>query len=141
VLYRTGLGGLFGHRLLYLVHKGRKSGRRRETVLEVVRYDPRAPEVVVVSGWGERSDWYRNIAAAPAIEIRCGGQHWPKPRHHVLDATDTVRLLQDYRDLHPRAWRRIAPMLGFPRDPGDAAAREDGLAGIRAVSFAPEGNP
>jgi hypothetical protein len=37
-LYRAGLGRLLGHRLVYVVHvvhTGRISGRRRETVLDV----------------------------------------------------------------------------------------------------------
>jgi deazaflavin-dependent oxidoreductase (nitroreductase family) len=106
VLCRARPGRMLGHRLLRLVHIGRTSGRRRETVLEVVHYDPHTPEVVVVSGWGERSDCYRNITATPAIEI------------------------------HPRAWRRIAPLLGFPRDPGAPVAQET-LARNRAVAFTP----
>src|SRR5579884_3012404 len=56
-LYRAGLGGLFGHHFLLLTHRGRKSGRVYQTVLEVVRYEPESGESVVVSGWGERSDW------------------------------------------------------------------------------------
>ncbi len=39
-LYRLNLGWLLGHRGLLLIHRGRKSGLLRETVLEVVRYDP-----------------------------------------------------------------------------------------------------
>lgn len=135
-LYRAGLGGVFAHRLLYLAHRGRKTGKRREAVLEVVRFDAHEPEVVVVSGWGERSDWFRNIAAAPPLEVRVGRRRWLRPRHRVLDADETVRVLDHYRGDHPRAWRRIAPVLGFPLDPGSEAAREH-LARIQAVAFAP----
>jgi deazaflavin-dependent oxidoreductase (nitroreductase family) len=63
---------LLGHRLRYLIHRGRKTGKHRETILEVVGYDPHTPEVFVVAGWGERGDWYRNLVAAPAIEVRVG---------------------------------------------------------------------
>ncbi|GAB3562319.1 nitroreductase family deazaflavin-dependent oxidoreductase [Amycolatopsis endophytica] len=133
-LYRLGFGPLFGHRLVYLAHRGRKSGRRREVILEVVRFDARLPEVVVVSGWGERADWYRNIQAAPALEVRISARRWAEPRQRVLEQDETVKLLQDYRDRHPRAWRRLAPLLGFPPDP--AGARE-ALSRIRAVAFTP----
>jgi hypothetical protein len=34
----------------------------------VVGYDPSLRETVVASGWGERSDWYRNLEAHPALE-------------------------------------------------------------------------
>lgn len=40
VLYRHRLGWLLGRRFVYLAHRDRASGRRRETVVEVVRYDP-----------------------------------------------------------------------------------------------------
>ncbi len=39
-LYAFGLGKVLGHRFLLFVHRGRNSGLLRETVLEVVRYDP-----------------------------------------------------------------------------------------------------
>ena len=42
-LYHAGLGFLFGRRFLFLVTKGRRTGRRRETVVEVVRYDKLDP--------------------------------------------------------------------------------------------------
>ncbi|TVT38730.1 nitroreductase family deazaflavin-dependent oxidoreductase [Amycolatopsis rhizosphaerae] len=137
-LYRTGLGALFGHRLLYLVHKGRKSGLRRETVLEVVAYDPRQPEAVVVSAWGENSDWYRNITATPALELRIGRQHWTRPRHRLLELDETVRTLRAYRVRHPRAWRRLAPVMGIPLDPA-AASAHDALTRLRVVAFTPAG--
>lgn len=135
-LYRAGLGGVFGHRLLYLAHQGRKTGRRREVVLEVVGYDAGIPEVFVVAGWGEASDWYRNITAAPALEVRWGRQRWPCPRHRLAGQEEKVRVLSAYRDRHPRAWRRVAPMMGLPADPGSAAAR-DQLSRIPAVAFTP----
>lgn len=114
--YRNGLGWLFGHRLLYIVHIGRKSGLRREVVAEVVRYDPATPEVVVIAAWGGEPDWYRNLTAAPAAEIRISAQHWESPRHRFLDPAETVAVLRDYRRAHPHAWKWIAPILGFPED-------------------------
>lgn len=112
--YRNGWGWLFGHRLLYIVHIGRKSGRRREVVAEVVRHDPATPEVVVIAAWGRTPDWYRNLKAAPAAEVRISGRRWESPRHRFLDSAETLAVLEDYRRAHPHAWKRIAPLLGFP---------------------------
>src|SRR5690348_16683113 len=47
VLYRMGLGWMLGHQFLLLTHAGRKTGRVHETVLKVLRYDPRTGENVV----------------------------------------------------------------------------------------------
>jgi deazaflavin-dependent oxidoreductase (nitroreductase family) len=72
LLYRLRLGWLFGHRFLLLTHRGRRSGRAYRTVLEVIAYDPRRRESVVVAGFGAQSDWYRNIEAASALEVMTG---------------------------------------------------------------------
>src|SRR5215217_5389167 len=51
-LYRLNLDRLLGHRALLLVHQGRRSGLLRETVLEVLLYDPATRKSVVLSAWG-----------------------------------------------------------------------------------------
>jgi hypothetical protein len=51
-LYRCRLGWLLGKRCLLLTHTGRRTGLRRQTVLEVVDYRKEGPEVVVVNGFG-----------------------------------------------------------------------------------------
>jgi deazaflavin-dependent oxidoreductase (nitroreductase family) len=80
-LYKLRLGWLLGHRVLLLTHRGRRSERIYRTALEVVRYDPATGESVVVSAWGEEADWYRNIEANPAMEIRIGRERYvPKQR-------------------------------------------------------------
>ena len=73
--YRLGLGWLFGHRMVQITHRGRKSGVLRRTVLEVLHYDPQTREVLVVSGWEGKTDWYRNIEH----EASAGSAHWPGP--------------------------------------------------------------
>jgi protein-L-isoaspartate O-methyltransferase len=54
----------------------RKSGLLRETVLEVALYDPNSRESVVFSAWGEKANWYRNLEATPAYEVRSGCQRY-----------------------------------------------------------------
>jgi hypothetical protein len=39
-------------------------------VLEVILYDPATGESVVLSAWGEKVDWYRNIEVRAALEVR-----------------------------------------------------------------------
>lgn len=135
-LYRAHLGALLGRRFVYLAHRGRASGLRREVVLEVVRYDARTSEITVVAAWGTRSDWYRNITAAPALEIRSGRDRWIQPRQRELDATERAAAFSDYARRHPRAWRALAPRLGLDADHAAAAAA---LSADRfpAIAFAP----
>ena len=123
LLYRARLGWLLGRRFLYLAHRGRTSGRRRDTALEVVHYNERAPEAVVVAAWGARSDWYRNITASPPLEVRVGRRRWVCPRHRVLDAPELVAVVQDYWHRHPRGGRpsrRGSGWLGRCRRPRHA---------------------
>lgn len=119
-LYRAGLGPLLGHRFVYLAHTGRISGERRDVVLEVVRWRPEVPEVAVVAAWGRRADWFRNLAAAPALEVRVGRHRWLRPDHEVLDEVEAVDLLGHYRHHHPRSWAALAPRLGLNLDTPDA---------------------
>ncbi|TDP96513.1 nitroreductase family deazaflavin-dependent oxidoreductase [Labedaea rhizosphaerae] len=135
-LYRARLGWLTGNRLLYLAHRGRKSGARREVVVETVRNDPTVPEVVVIAAWGKNPDWYRNLLAAPAIEVRLGTHRWLAPRHRFLDADETQATLLAYQRAHPHAWKRLAPLLGFPADPHDPAWPEVAAA-VHAIAFSP----
>ncbi len=135
-LYRARLGWLLGHRLVYLAHRGRRSGARREVVVEAVGYDAAAPSVTVVAAWGKNPDWYHNLRAAPAIEIRIGGRRWIAPHHRVLSADEVLATLHAYRIAHPRAWRRLAPLLGFPMAADDPQWPEV-AARTRAFVFTP----
>jgi deazaflavin-dependent oxidoreductase (nitroreductase family) len=75
-LYRAGLGWLLGERFLLLTHIGRKSGRPRETVLEVVHHDKATDTYFIASGWGEKSDWIRNLQKAPTVSVNVGKRHF-----------------------------------------------------------------
>jgi hypothetical protein len=52
-IFRAGLGGVFGQRLLMLEHVGRKSRQPRYVVLEVV--DRTETGYVLAAGFGERT--------------------------------------------------------------------------------------
>ena len=129
--YRARLGWLLGHRFVYIAHRGRRSGVRREVVVEVVRYLPASAEIAVVAAWGDHPDWYLNLKAGPAIEVRICTQVWRQPSHRFLGAADTARLLHSYERAHPWVWKRVAPILGLPPD-----SREPDLGRIHAVVFA-----
>jgi hypothetical protein len=91
---------------------------------------------VVLSGWGDRADWYRNIRAAPATEIATGGECYA-PAQRFLDSTELYTHLRDYA----RRNRLLAPLvrrtLGLRLD-GSAADREALDAhGYRAVASRP----
>lgn len=115
-LYRCHLGWVFGHRLLLLTHIGRRTGLRRQTVLEVVEYRKRSSEVVVVSGFGRDSDWVRNIEATPGEEVTVGTQHFVVT-HRFLSEDEATKVIQDYehrnRFIMPIVRRGFSWLLGW----------------------------
>ncbi|HEU5342707.1 MAG TPA: nitroreductase family deazaflavin-dependent oxidoreductase [Ktedonobacterales bacterium] len=114
-LYRANLGWLLGHRFLLLTHRGRKSGAPRQTVLEVVRYDPARRESAVVSAYGDRADWYQNILASPPIEVQTGRDRYA-PRYRLLAPDERLTALSAYRKRYPGAFAAVMRFLGFAYD-------------------------
>jgi deazaflavin-dependent oxidoreductase (nitroreductase family) len=134
-LYRLDLGRLLGHRFLLLVHRGRESGLLCETVLEVLLYDPVTRESVVLSAWGEKADWYRNIEAAPALEVRTGAQRYV-PEQRFLAPEENHAVISDYGWRHPLAFRVFARVFSYPLE-GTEAARREVSCSLRLVASRP----
>jgi deazaflavin-dependent oxidoreductase (nitroreductase family) len=116
VLYSAGAGWVFGKRFLLLTHRGRRSGRLHRTVLEVVAWRPEANEAIVMSGFGTRSQWYRNIVAGGAEEMQIATRRFV-PRIRVLDHDEALDVLRDYEFKHwiaaPLVRRLLSQLLGF----------------------------
>lgn len=109
-LFRMGLGFLFGKRMLLLEHHGRRTGRRRYAVLEVV--DRPAPDTyVIVSGFGARSQWYRNVLADPQVRISVGLRRNAAAVAILLSPVQADETLARYADRHPQAWARLRTTL------------------------------
>lgn len=136
VLYRLRLGWLLGDRFILLTHTGRNSGRAHCAVLEVVGYDRSVPQVVVISAWGERAQWVRNLRAAPAISVQLGRHVWPAPAHRFLGPAQSATVIDAYRSAHPRATRMLARLLGWPADTA-GADYEQWVQTLCGVAFTP----
>jgi deazaflavin-dependent oxidoreductase (nitroreductase family) len=138
-LYRWNLGWLLGQRFLLLIHIGRRTGLRRNTVLEVMEYRKEGPEAVVMSAFGRNADWLRNIEATPDPEVVIGSQHFAAT-HRFLDEEEAIRVITGYER---RNWF-IAPiiravfsrLLGWPYDRSKSARRRV-VAQLPLVAFRP----
>jgi deazaflavin-dependent oxidoreductase (nitroreductase family) len=111
-LYRIGLGGLLGQRFLLLNHTGRKSGKSRQTVLEVVNHDKTTDTYYIASGFGKKSDWYLNILKNPEVNIQVG---WGKLAVTAvpLSLTESGQAMVDYARRYPTAAKNLSKILGF----------------------------
>jgi deazaflavin-dependent oxidoreductase (nitroreductase family) len=138
-LYHWRLGRLLGHRFLLLEHCGRRSGRRYETVLEVVRWDP-SREAVVVSGWAPDADWYRNVTVGGGVRITIANESWPA-RHWGLGPDEAIQVLTDYehrnRLVRPVVNRMLGLLVGWRYD-GSADARRRLVQQLPMFAFQPD---
>ena len=72
LLWRLGLGPVlnalptYAGQLMVLVHIGRKTGKTRRQPLN---YSIVNGDVFCIAGFGASSDWYRNIAANPRVQV------------------------------------------------------------------------
>jgi deazaflavin-dependent oxidoreductase (nitroreductase family) len=117
LLYRTGLAGRLGRRLLLLTTTGRRTGRRRTVGLNYV-IDGRT--VYVFSGFG-RTDWYVNLLADPRVEVQIGRERWAGLARAVEDAEERRRARALLRALAPGQGppERVRPLIrrfGFDYD-------------------------
>jgi deazaflavin-dependent oxidoreductase (nitroreductase family) len=137
-LYRLGMGGLLGTRFLLLTHTGRKSGRERQAVLEVVRYDQETTTFIVAAGFGPQSDWYRNICVNPQVIVGCGRHRWEMTAR-LLPPGQAGDEMIDYAQRHPLALGELARFMGYHLDGSQADIRLLGEA-LPMVAFQPRAN-
>ena len=108
--YHSGLGWILGERFLLLSYWGRKSGLRRETVIEVVDHDQATDTYYVVSGWGTRSDWSQSVRSNPKVIIQVGRREL-NASASILDLDEAARRLSIYADKHPAAFHELSKLL------------------------------
>lgn len=122
-LYWAKLGWLLGNRFLMLTHVGRRSGRQHDTVVEVVRYDTSSGIYVIVSGFGERTDWFLNISQTPQVTVHVGRRAFAAIAER-LPLEDALREFKDYARRHPTAAKALARVLGYPWDGSEASYQQ-----------------
>jgi deazaflavin-dependent oxidoreductase (nitroreductase family) len=127
-IYRAGLGFVFGHRFLMMTHHGRKTGRRRYVVVEVVDRDRAHNRYYIASGFGEKSDWLRNIQHDRRVEVRVAFQRF-QGNARRLSPDEAVTVLRTYAQAHPRALRNLASFL-LDRDTAQAADLPERLSEV-----------
>jgi deazaflavin-dependent oxidoreductase (nitroreductase family) len=72
---RMGFAGwerLIGVEWMLLTTVGRKSGKKRYAMVDVLVNDRETDTYFIEVGFGKRSDWYRNIQASPVFEAQVG---------------------------------------------------------------------
>ncbi|WP_233159611.1 nitroreductase family deazaflavin-dependent oxidoreductase [Pseudonocardia sp. MH-G8] len=136
LLFRLGLGGLLGSRLVLLTHVGRTTGRERQVVLEVVGREGEG--YLVASGYGGRAQWFRNVTAQPRVRFQVGRRRFTG-RAEVLPPAESGRRLAAYAHDHPRTAAALMRTLGHDVEGPEAYERlgADREQGVPLVALRP----
>jgi deazaflavin-dependent oxidoreductase (nitroreductase family) len=131
LVFRARLGWLFGHRLVLINHQGRKTGRQRQVVVEVAARDRATGAVTVASGYGSRSDWFRNLLVGPDTTIEVGTRRLAV-RAVPLSPEEGGEVMVDYARRHRLSATVLASYVRFDVDGGS----DDGYRALgREIPF------
>ena len=119
-MWRLGLGRVFGlapstiGTVMVLHHVGRKTGRQYRSPVNFAQVDN---ELYCVAAFGERTDWYLNLMAAPRTEVWLPTGRWMVTAEDISDDPQRLRLVREVL----LASGFAAPAFGlFPRSMSDA---------------------
>lgn len=93
-----------------LEHTGRNSGRSRYVVVEIIDR-PANGGFVVVSGFGEKAQWYRNILANDQVHVYLGSHRPQVATARPMPTEAAAASPQNYADKFPKAWATLRPIL------------------------------
>lgn len=134
-LFRMHLGWMVGERFLLLTHTGRSSGSPRQTILEVLQNDTAGDAYYVLSGWGDKADWLRNVEKTPEVIITVGHRH-VHARADRLESEEAERAILAYAKRNPLAIRVLPRLMGYRLDGSEEDFRALAHLGI-VVAFHP----
>ena len=121
--------------LLGLTHTGRNSGVPRQTILEVLQHWPSRAAYYVLSGWGGKADWLRNVEKTPEVMITVSRRQL-HARAERLGSEEAERAILAYAKRNPLAIRVLPRLMGYRLDGSEEDFRALAHLGI-VVAFRP----
>jgi deazaflavin-dependent oxidoreductase (nitroreductase family) len=127
-LWRLGLGPVIGHQMVLISHTGRKTGQTRRTMTElhVVNGQKYAP-----SGFGRRSQWYRNIEADPRVTIQTAAGAESAVASRVTDDDELLSLMDLEDPINRVMLRSFLATLEIELTEEDILAKKDRIYYLR----------
>jgi deazaflavin-dependent oxidoreductase (nitroreductase family) len=133
--YRHDMGHLLGHTFLEFTHVGRNTGTAYHAVAMVLHYDRVTGQAVICAAWGPDSDWYRNLQAHPATNVKLGRDSFT-PEQRFLSDEQAFEVGRTFRAAHPHRLRLFSRILAWGDLDDDARVREF-VQGHPMVAFRP----
>lgn len=127
-LWRLGLGPIIGHNMVLISHTGRKTGlpRRTMTELHVLDGHQYAP-----SGFGRRSQWYRNIEVDPRVTIQTAAGAQSVRAVRVTDDDELLALLDLSHPINRLMTEKFLASLDIDPRPEDILAKKKRIYYLR----------
>ncbi len=114
-IHKMGFGGwerMIGAQWMLITTVGRKSGKRRQTMVDVMDYDKDSDTYYVEVAYGARADWYRNIQANPNFEAQVGRRKFHARATPLSNENAGELTVQFYRK-KPAYTRSVMAMVGM----------------------------
>jgi deazaflavin-dependent oxidoreductase (nitroreductase family) len=132
ILWRMGLGRLLNRQMLVLTTWGRNSNLPRYAMVSYTLYQAK---YYIISGWGDRTDWYKNILVNPRVTVQVDRPHFPANAQRVTYPKEFAAvmaiLFQTGGDSHFEPWLKS---LDIPYDLEAAIENRDH---VHLVALAP----
>ncbi len=114
-MHKIGLGGwekIIGSEWMLISTIGRKTGKRREAMVDVMDYDQAADTYYIEAAYGSRADWLKNIKVNPVFDAKVGRRRF-KAQARELNAADTGEMLVRFFRRKPAYTRSVMTMVGM----------------------------
>ena len=114
-VHKMGFGGwekLVGAQWMLIATTGRKTGKRREVMVDVMDYDQAADTYYVEAAYGVRADWVKNIQSTPVFEAQVGRRKF-HARAALLSNDGTADMLVQFYRRKPAYTRSVMAMVGM----------------------------
>lgn len=114
-MHKLGFGGwekLIGAEWMLISTTGRKTGKRHDSLVDVMDYDASTDTYYIEAAYGSRADWYKNIKASPVFDVQVGRRKF-KAQAQELDAADTGEMLVRFFRSKPAYTRSVMAMVGM----------------------------
>ena len=99
-IYHLKLGFLFGERFIHLKHWGRISQTLKETVIEIIDQDKANRKIYSASGFGEKSQWFKNISINNNVFITVKNREYNAVARVLSEQEGQSRLANAVRGRH-----------------------------------------
>lgn len=115
LLHKIGLGGwerLIGAQWMLITTTGRKTGKRRDAMVDVMEYDHATDTYYIEAAYGAHADWYKNMQSNPVFKAQVGRRKFRARAGALTNEGAGEMLVKFYRE-RPAYTKSVMAMAGM----------------------------